>query len=188
MTHVVQQGGAPVSRKPVETEEKESPADKREAESELKKARDKAASDMSRANIKLLLFHAAHCQQIGADEAARDALDRAANQALAVLKRKTNAFNVETSSRKIARDLLDQLATVQLLGGQDTGKAADKALEKVLQWAQAQLAGAIKQLQVAPSEATAKAVLEKAGLVQMLGGDMTAAIAAVQTWAETEKA
>jgi hypothetical protein len=77
---------------------------------------------------------------------------------------------------------------VQLLGGKDVGGAADKALEKVLQWAQAQLAGAIRELQRAPSELAAKVVLERAALVQMLGGDTSAAIAAVQTWRETENA
>jgi hypothetical protein len=188
MTHVVQQGGAPISRKAVETEEKGAPADKKEAEAELKKLATRACSDMSLANMKALLLQVAHCQEIGADEAARDALDQVAGQAVAVLKRKTNAFNVETSSRIMAKDLLDQLATVQLLGGKDAGRAGEKALEKLLQWAQGQLAGAIKELQRAPSELTAKHVLEKGALVQMLGGDATAAMAALQTWKETEKA
>lgn len=188
VTHVVQQGGAPISRKAVETEEKAGPTDKREAEAELKKLAAKVVSDMSQANMKALLLQVAHCQEIGADEAARDALDLVANQAVAALKRKTNAFNVETSSRIMAKDLLDQLATVQLLGGKEAGRAGEKALDKLLQWAQGQLAGAIKELQRAPSELTARHVLEKAALVQMLGGDTTAAMAALQTWRETEKA
>ena len=187
MTHVVQQGGAPISMKAVETEEKETAKNKEQVIPQLRKAKDKALSDMTKANVRELLLHAAHCQQIGAAEAAKDALDQASSQALGMLKKNTQAFNVVTSSRKMARELLDQIAKVQLLGAEGAGKAAEKALEKLLQWAQAQLAGAIKALQTAPSEGTAREGLEKAALVQMLGGDATVAIAAVKTWAETEK-
>ena len=185
MTHVVQQGGAAVSRQAVETEEK-APAGEREAEEALDEAKAKAISDMSTANIRALLYQAAHCQQIGAEQSAQSALDQASNEALASLKRKAKAFDVKASSMTMAKALLEQLATVQLLGAEGEEKAAEAAFSKLLQWAQNQLAFAVKALQSAPSGVTAQAVLEKAALVQMLGGSATGAIAAVQKWREME--
>ncbi len=185
MTHVVQQGGAAVSRQAVEAEEK-APAGEREAEEALDEAKAKAISDMSTANIRALLYEAAHCQQIGREQSAQSALDQASNEALAILKRKAKAFDVKASSMTMAKDLLEQLATVQLLGAEGEEKAAEAAFNKLLQWAQNQLAFAVKALQSAPSEVTAQAVLEKAALVQMLGGSATGAIAAVQKWREME--
>ena len=185
MTHVVQQGGAAVSRQAVEAEEK-APAAEREAEEALDEAKAKAISDMSTANIRALLYEAAHCQQIDQEQSAQSALDQASNEALAILKRKAKAFDVKASSLTIAKDLLEQLATVQLLGAEGEEKAAEAAFNKLLQWAQNQLAFAVKALQSAPSEVTAQAVLEKAALVQMLGGSAAGAIAAVQKWREME--
>ena len=114
MTHVVQQGGASVSRQAVEAEEK-APAGEREAEEALDEAKAKAISNMSTANIRALLYQAAHCQQIGAEQSAQSALDQASNEALAILKRKTKAFDVKASSLTMAKALLEKLATVQLL-------------------------------------------------------------------------
>lgn len=190
MTHVVQQGGAPLSRKAVKTEEKAAPPEKIEAQAELDKARARAIKDMSPANVKALLYQAARCQQLGADSqgAAKNALDKASSETMAILKRQTSTFDVKTSSLKMARDLLDQLATVQLLGAEGEGKAAEAAFKKLLQWAQNQLAFAVKALQAAPSGVTAKEVLEKAALVQMLGGDATPAMAALKQWREMESA
>jgi len=185
MTHVVQQGGAAVSRQAVEAEEK-APAGEREAEEALDEAKAKAISDMSTANIRALLYEAAHCQQIGAEQSAQSALDQASNEALADLKRKIKAFDVKASSLTMAKALLEKLATVQLLGAEGEEKAAEAAFNKLLQWAQNQLAFAVKALQSDPSGVTAQAVLEKAALVQMLGGDTAAAIAAVQKWREME--
>ena len=185
MTHVVQQGGAAVSRQAVEAEEK-APAGEREAEEALDEAKAKAISDMSTANIRALLYEAAHCQQIGREQSAQSALDQASNEALAILKRKAKAFDVKASSMTMAKDLLEQLATVQLLGAEGEEKAAEEAFSKLLNWAQNQLTFAVKALQSAPSEMTAQTVLEKAALVQMLGGNTAGAIAAVQKWREME--
>lgn len=185
MTHVVQQGGAAVSRQAVETEE-EAPAGERESEEALDVAKAKAISDMSTANIRALLYEAARCQQSNQEQSAQSALDQASNEALAILKRKAKAFDVKASSMTMAKALLEQLATVQLLGAEGEEKAAEAAFSKLLQWAQNQLAFAVKALQSAPSEVTAQAVLEKAALVQMLGGSAAGAIAAVQKWREME--
>jgi hypothetical protein len=185
MTHVVQQGGASVSRQAVEAEEK-APAGEREAEEALDEAKAKAISNMSTANIKALLYEAAHCQQINREQSAQSALDQVSNEALADLKRKIKAFDVKASSLTMAKALLEKLAMVQLLGAEGEEKAAEAAFNKLLQWAQGQLAFAVKALQSAPSEVTAQAVLEKAALVQMLGGSATGAIAAVQKWREME--
>jgi hypothetical protein len=188
MTHVVQQGSAPVYRKPVETEEDTSLKDRGAAEAELKKLAQQASSDMSRESIKALLYQASYCQQTGSAEAAKDALDQVANQALGILKRKANIFGVETSSRKVALDLLDQLAKSRLHdeGGQAT--SANAMMDQLLLWAQDQVAGSIGQLQRVPSALTAKFVLERAALLVLLGGDTRPAVSALMTWAETEKA
>jgi hypothetical protein len=185
MTHVVQQGGAAISRQAVKTEEK-APAGEKEAEEALDKAKAKAISNMSTANIKALLYEAANCQQSNREQAAQSALDQASKEALAILKQKAKAFDVKASSLTMAKALLEQLATVQLLGAEGAEKATEAAFNKLLQWAQNQLAFAIKALQSDPSAATAQTVLEKAALVQMLGGSTAGAIAAVQKWREME--
>ena len=190
MTHVVQQGGAPVSRKAVETGEKDPSTEKIEAVAELDKARARARKDMTPENMKALLNQAARCQQLGADSggAAKVAIDEVSNDAMALLKQHTNTFDVKTSSLKVARDLLDRLALVQMMGAEGDGKTAEGVFEKVLQWAQNQLNTAVKALAAAPSEIAAIEVLEKATMVQMLGGDTTAAISAIQQWREMESA
>jgi len=185
MTHVVQQGGAAISRQAVETEKK-APAGEKEAEEALDKAKAKAISNMSTANIKALLYEAANCQQSNREQAAQGALDEASKEALAILKQKAKAFDVKASSLTMAKALLEQLATVQLLGAEGEEKATEAAFNKLLQWAQNQLAFAIKALQSDPSAATAQTVLEKAALVQMLGGSTAGSIAAVQKWREME--
>ena len=76
------------------------------------------------------------------------------------------------------------LATVQLLGAENAG---GEALQKVLRWAQGRMMGAIKELQRDPSKAGAQDVLEKAALVQMLGGDASAAMAAIENWKQVEQ-
>jgi hypothetical protein len=185
MTHVVQQEATSLSTKAVQREQEQDPEARHGAELRLLEARDRLLTTMSRANIQAFLRQAALCQQLGADDQARDALDRAADQAIGGLKESTRAFNVDTSSRRAARDLLDQIATVQLLSSEEGAEsAAERALGKLLEWAQAQLAGAIRQFQASPGEPTAQLVLERAGLVQMLGGDTSAATAALRSWAQ----
>ena len=188
LTHVVQQGAAPISRKPAEAKEKEDVNAKGQLIEQLKKARDRALSAMSAPNLKNLLMQVALCQQMGATESAKDALDQVAEKALSAVKRQGNTPNVLTTSRRIVNDLLYQLDRAKILDGNGKAKAADAVLDRLLQWARAQLTGVMKQLQSSPGEPAARDVIEKAALVQMLGGDTAAAIGALKTWAETEKA
>ena len=63
-------------------------------------------------------------------------------------------------------------------------QASEQALRRLLGWAQSQLAGALGQLRSSPGEPTAALVLEKAALVQLLGGDTSGAAAALRSWAQ----
>ncbi|MEE8470674.1 MAG: DUF4157 domain-containing protein, partial [Dehalococcoidia bacterium] len=131
MTHVAQQGGASIQMQSVDTGEKASPESKVKAESELTKAKDKALSAMTKANIKDLLYNAALCRKIGAEGPATDALDRAARLALEQLEKQTKAFKVDTSSAEAAKEMLQKIAVVQLLGGEAT-----TAIAAVRAWAE----------------------------------------------------
>ena len=184
MTHVVQQGAAPLASEAIQTAREGDREEREGAVSELVQTRDRFLTQMSRANIQAFLRQAALCQQLGADDQARDALDRAADQAISDLKEHTRAFNVETSSRRAARDLLDQIALVQLVGEEGAEEAIEKALHRLLEWAESQLAGAVRQLQASPGETTAQQVLERAALVQMLGGDASSALSALRAWSQ----
>ncbi len=186
LTHVVQQGAA-VAMQAAETEEAATPDDKKSAEEELAKSKDQAVSSMSRDDIRDLLLQAARCQELGLDSAAESALDDAAKQALDDLGRKANAFDVGASSEKMAKDLMRQLATVQLLGGEGGEKVAEQAWGKLLGWAQGQMMDAVKNLRLEPSKTAAQDVLEKASLVQMLGGNAGPALSAVQSWKQMEE-
>ncbi|MFC1944173.1 DUF4157 domain-containing protein [Chloroflexota bacterium] len=188
LTHVVQQGGASLSRKDIETEEKEGFLKKIEAITELEKGKARALRNMSQVNLKALLYQAANCQQLGADSegAAKNALDQTLNEVMAILKEKTNALNVKTSSLKMARDLLNQLAMVQLVMTAGGSKDVQVNYDKVLNWAQEQLTNALRALESDPAELKVKEVLEKAAIFQILGGNPETAIAAIQNWRQVE--
>jgi hypothetical protein len=185
LTHVVQQGAA-IAMQAAETEEAATPDAKKSAEEELAKSKDKAVSSMSPNDIRDLLIRAARCQELGLESAAQSALDDAAKQALDDLGRKANAFDVGASSENMARDLMRQLAMVQLLGGEGGEKVAEQAWGKLLNWAQGQMMEAVKKLQLEPSKTAVQEVLEKASLVQMLGGNAGPALSAVQSWKQME--
>lgn len=191
MTHVVQQGGAPIAMQAAETEEKASPAGKEGAGEDLLNARDKMLADMSRASMKELVYQVARCLDEGLDGAALDALDAVALKALGAMKKMANALDVKTSSLKLAVELIDQVKREELTGGEEKEeegeKTAEEALGNMLGWATARMNGAIKQLKASPSEPTAKQAIDGAALVMMLGGDASPAIGAVKTWGETEK-
>ncbi|MDY6912510.1 MAG: DUF4157 domain-containing protein, partial [Chloroflexota bacterium] len=183
MTHVVQQGGAPVSRKLVESEEETASIPKKQAEKELLRAKDKAMNSLTQASIKALLYYATICQKVGAEGVARYALDTAAGQALAIVKSTIPDIEIQVSTLKIAREVLEQLDMIQLLSEKDQTKTEDAVIEKVLDWALEQLSGSIRLMQQDPTQTTANVVAEKAALVQMLGGNPTAGIEALQAWA-----
>lgn len=191
MTHVVQQGGAPIAMQAAETEGKKSSAGKEDAEEGLLNARDKMLADMSRASMKELVYQVARCLDEGLDGAALDALDAVALKALGAMKKMANALDVKTSSLKLAVELIDQVKREELTGGEEKEeegeKTAEEALGNMLGWATARMNGAIKQLKAFPSEPTAKQAIDGAALVMMLGGDASPAIGAVKTWGETEK-
>lgn len=191
MTHVVQQGGAPIAMQAAETEEKASPAGKEGAGEDLLNARDKMLADMSKASMKELVYQVARCLDEGLDGAALDALDAVALKALGAMKKMANALDVKTSSLKLAVELIDQVKREELTGGEEKEeegeKTAEEALGNMLGWATARMNGAIKQLKAFPSEPTAKQAIDGAALVMMLGGDASPAIGAVKTWGETEK-
>ena len=184
MTHVVQQGGAPVARK-ITKEEGQVPsgASKEAAQEELKKAEDEVTSSLSQATIKALLYWAAISQQVGAEESAQYALEAAANKSLELLEAKTAALDIQTGTQGMVEDVLNQLAMVQLLGGEKQEEAAEETLAKVLEWAETQLLLAVELLQQTPAQESANVVAEKAALVQMLGGDASPGIEALNKWA-----
>ncbi len=189
MTHVVQQGGAPISRAPAEEEaigsqnpegQVGSESQKDEAVIEVEAAGERAASDLTQASIRPLLFWAATCQQLGAESEAQAALDAAAQKAIELLMAQTQSFKIEAGTEEMARDILEQLALVQMLGAEDREKVEEEALQKVLEWAQAQMTEAIEGLKALPSESAGAMLAEKAALVQMLGGDPSPALEALE--------
>jgi len=192
MTHVVQQGAAPISRAPAgegaagsqSSEGQASPQpQKDEAAIEVEAAGERAASDLTQASIRPLLFWAATCQQLGAESEAQAALSTAAQKAIELLTAQTQAFKIETGTEQMARGILEQLALVQMLGAEDREKVEEEALQKVLEWAQAQMTEAIEVLKALPSESAGAMLAEKAALVQMLGGDPSPALEALEHWA-----
>ena len=185
MTHVVQQGGGSVlARKPLEAEGEDSSVTMNEAETELAEIKEKAIGSMSLADIRALIVQAARCQELGLAQAAQNVLDEASKFAMAILKRQSNAFEVSGSSLNVAKDLLDQLAIVHLL---DVENNRNEMFDKLVRWAEGHMMAAIKELGSDPSKASAQGVLEKAALVQLLGGNVVPAMAAIQDWTQMEK-
>jgi len=182
MTRVAEQGGAPIQRQPVEAEETAMAEPKEGAIAQLKNAVEKLRTSLEREHIKGLLRQAATCQALGADAAAKEALNEAADVALAMLKRKTAGFDVQFAKREMVTELLNAAADVLKLGGDE--KAVESAMKKALDWAEAQLNLAVEKLKTIPTEATAKQVLAKAADVMLLGGDATEAIDSFMAWKE----
>jgi len=178
----IKRGSVPVQRQAVETEETSIAEPKEGAIAQLKNAVEKLRTSLEREHIKGLLRQAATCQALGADVAAKEALDQAAEIALATLKRKTADFDVKFAKREMVTELLNAAADVLKLGGDE--KAVESAMKKALDWAKAQLDLAVEKLKTTPTEATAKQVLVKAGRVMLLGGDATKAVDLVMAWKE----
>jgi hypothetical protein len=182
IAHVVQQGGARVSRQAAETEE--AAADpKEEAKKELKDDVDKLKTKLDTEYIKDILRIVGNCQAQGMEESAyKWAMEEVAEAASTMLKRKTTALDVKSAKQEMVKELLKAAADVMKLGGDD--KAVESALKKALDWVEAQLASAMKKLKAAATKANAKEVASKAAQVQLLGGDPNEAWGALKTWEE----
>lgn len=177
-----ERGSVSVQRQSVEAEETAMAEPKEGAIAKLKNAVEKLRTSLEREHIKGLLRQAATCQALGADAAAKEALDEAAEIALAMLKRKTAGFDVQFAKKEMVTELLNAASDVLKLGGDE--KAVESAMKKALNWAEAQLALAVERLKTTPTEATAKQVLIKAADVMLLGGDATEAMDLFMAWKE----
>jgi len=182
LTHVVQQGAARVSRQAAETEE--AAADpKEEAKSELKDVVDKIKTKLEREYMEALLRIAGNCQALGMEESAyKWAMEEAVEAASTMLEKKTAGLDVKSAKKEMVTELLNAAADVMKLGGDD--KAVESALKKALDWAEAQLASAMRKLETAPTKANAGEVAAKAAQVTLLGGDPAETWEALKTWEE----
>ena len=121
LTHVVQQGAAPLSR---QTEEKTASAEdkeKDEAQAKLQEAENKAMSSMSETDVKELLEHAARLQQLGSEEAAQKALNEVSEEFKKQLDAALTKFQEATNSNKeAAKQVLNKAALVQMLDADST--------------------------------------------------------------------
>jgi len=177
LTHVVQQGAARVFRQAAETEG--AAADPKE---EVKKAVGKITTGPKKEDIEELLHWAAKCQLLGLDAEAKEAIDEAAEKASTILKSKIAMLDVKSAKEEMVKELLNAAADVMKLGGDD--KAVESALKKALDWAEAQLASAMRKLETASTEANAREVAIKAADVLLLGGEATEASDLLTQWLE----
>ena len=185
LTHVVQQGAARVSRQAADMEG--AAADpKEEAKSELKDVVGKIKTKLERDYIEVLLRIAGNCQAQGMEELAyKWAMEEAVEAASTVLEKKTAGLDVKSAKKEMVTELLNAAAQVMKLGGDD--KAVESALKKALDWAEAQLASAMRKLKTVPTKANAREVAAKAAQVALLGGDPAEAWEALKTWEEESR-
>jgi hypothetical protein len=183
LTHVVQQGAARVSRQAAEMEGAATDP-KEEAKSELKDVVNKIKTKLERGYIEALLRIAVNCQAQGMEESAyKWAMEEAVEAASTVLKKKKTAgLDVKSAKKEMVTELLNAAAEVMKLGGDD--KAVESALKKALDWAEAQLASAMRKLETALTKANAREVAAKAAQVALLGGDPAEAWEALKKWEE----
>jgi hypothetical protein len=182
LMHVVQQGAARVSRQAADMEG--AAADpKEEAKSELKDVVGKIKTKLERDYIEVLLRIAGNCQAQGMEESAyKWAMEEAVEAASTVLEKKTAGLDVKSAKKEMVAELLNAAAEVMELGGDD--KAVESALKKALDWAEAQLASAMRKLETAPTQINAKEVAVKAAHVALLGGEPAEAWEVLKKWAE----
>jgi hypothetical protein len=182
LMHVVQQGAARVSRQAADMEG--AAADpKEEAKSELKDVVGKIKTKLERDYIEVLLRIAGNCQAQGMEESVyKWAMEEAVEAASTVLEKKTAGLDVKSAKKEMVAELLNAAAEVMKLGGDD--KAVESALKKALDWAEAQLASAMRKLETAPTQINAKEVAVKAAHVALLGGEPAEAWEVLKKWAE----
>ena len=184
MTHVVQQGGAPVSRKPVEREEDtQSVAAREHAESELEKVNKEVVLRPISENVRSLLYWAMTCQEADARQTALTTLDETCRAAIWQLKASLPALQIEASTLRMANQLMEQLRKTVLPTDASQHDSEVRILEELSESAKAELHSSIKLLEQDPTYDSAQIVLEQAGLVNMLGGNPGLGIAALDRWA-----
>jgi hypothetical protein len=186
MAHVVQQDATDIYRQPAKTEEVEKTKatnPKEEAAAELKKVVEKLRTKQENEHIKALLQWTSICMSLGmAESRYKWALEEATETALKTLGRKTAALDVKSAKKEVVAGLLNAAADVILLGGDE--KAVERALKKALDWAEVQLASAMKMVKAAPAEANYRNVAARAAQVCLLGRDPTEAWEALTPWIE----
>ncbi len=183
MTHVVQQGGASVARQAVESAEQAPSASQIETEKALEDARKNAWGNPIRENVRPLLYQAAVCQESGMKQVAQSALDSVAGKAVEMMKKEVGMLNLPTSSLRMAKDMLDQLVTLQPLDKENVEETEQIVMERLSKWAGEQMLISVELLKQVPTDDVAGLGVESTALVQMFGGDITQGIGALKKWA-----
>jgi hypothetical protein len=104
----------------------------------------------------------------------RAEMDEAAEIAVSILKRKTEALDPLSAKQETVKELLKATEEVMMLGVGE--KEAETAMEKSLRWGEAQLDLAVKELEKTPTKDKARVVADKACVVMLLGGKATEAV------------
>ena len=162
---------------PSETKEPEVTAPEEPATSILSDVIEILRTKLEREGIKALLNEGARLMDEGKDY--KWAMDEAAEIALGILERKTTAFDPRSAKKAMVLELIRATEDVMLLGGGE--RAVETAMKEGLDWAKVQLARAVERLKETPTEADARQVAEKAGVVMLLGGDATEALLLLMT-------
>lgn len=185
---------APILQRQAAAETEEAAAE--DPKKEVKKAVGKITTGLKKEDIEELLRWAAKCQMLGFDAEAEKAIDEAAEKASTILKSKIATLDVKSAKEEMVRELLNAVADVMALGGDE--KAVESALKKALDWAEAQLAPVVEKLRTAldrlkvtptaaaakEAEIAAKEVAIKAADVLLLGGEATEALDLLTQWLE----
>ena len=126
---------------------------------------------------------AGNCQAQGMEESSyKWAMEEAVEAASTMLEKNTAGLDVKSAKKEMVTELLNAAAEVMKLGGDE--KAVESALKKALDWAEGQLASAMRKLETALTKANAREVAAKAAQVAFLGGDPAEAWEALKKWEE----
>jgi hypothetical protein len=161
-----------VPSRPEKTEAVAVPAPGKQGSSILGEILEKLRTKLERECIKGLLQEAARCMLEGKD--CRAEMDEAAEIALSILRRKTEALDPRSAKKETVKELLNATSDVMMLGVGE--KEAEAAMEKSLRWGEAQLDLAVKELEKTPTKDKARVVADKACAVMLLGGEPTEAL------------
>ncbi len=150
----------------------EAPASEKGVSSILSDILEKLRTKIDRERIRSLLTVAAQCQLEGRE--CRAEMEEAAEIAVSILKRKTEALDPLSAKKETVTELLNATTDVMMLGAGE--KEAEAAIAKSLRWGEAQLDLAVKELEKTPTKDKAKVVADKACAVMLLGGEPTEAL------------
>jgi hypothetical protein len=153
------------------------PAPEKEGRSILGDILEKLRTKLERECIKGLLQEAARCMMEGKE--CRAEMDEAAEIALSILRRKTEALDPRSAKKETVKELLKATEDVMMLGVGE--KEAETAMEKSLRWGETQLDLAVKELEKTPTKDKARVVADKACVVMLLGGEPTEALDLLMT-------